>query len=362
MEIRPLTEAERKYTYTQSMQLLGQTGCIGHLRGDFDRSGNGFFTSWDDHRKEYKTDEFKAQLDDVINALRSEEYGLLQNRSGMWKYAGQYPESSFEGNYCTEYGFRADTGNHSFLIRCNPTLGDYNFYCYCYVTKWLDQHLHNAEKGIRFIDEHYNELFRIADGEKIVITDSLGKTEERTCRYIDEYHTEVGSQLYHICQFAELMKGMGLTYEAKESKEQMSREKEVQETKNSLVYHSEYGGDTEVKLEVQQYLNNGRLAISLVSFEDGYPEPFGDLTVNVEAPAPIYCGYLDTSNLSNAEKFMIDNGLGEFTGLMGRSGYCEYPLYMFNVDKLRELCPEQMAAYEHSIGVTGKEPKKEKSR
>lgn len=359
MEIRPLTEAERKYTYTQSTQLLGQTGCIGHLRGDFDRSGNGFFTSWNDHRKEYKTDEFRTELDAVINALRSDEYGLLQNRSGMQKYAGEYPESSFEGNYCTEYGFRADTGNHSFLIRCNPTPGDYNFYCYCYVTKWLDQHLHNAEKGIRFIDGHYNELFRIADGEKIVITDSLGKTEERTCRYIDEYHTEVGSQLYHICQFAELMKSMGSTYEAKESKKQVSEEMEEGDI---LVYHSEYGGDTEVKLELLPYLNNGRLGISLVGFEDGMPEPYGNLTVNIDAPTPNYCGYLDTNNLSNAEKFVVDNGLGEFTGLTGRSGYCEYPLYLFNVDKLRELCPEQMAAYEHSIGATGKKTGKEKSR
>lgn len=227
------------------------------------------------------------------------------------------------------------------------------------MTKWLDQHLHNAEKGIRFIDEHYNELFRIADGEKIVITDSLGKTEERTCRYIDEYHTEVGSQLYHICQFAELMKGMGSTYEAKESKEQMSKEAG---TKDSFVYHSEYGGDTEVKLEILPYLNNGRLGISLVGFEDGMPEPYGNLTVNIDAPTPDYCGYLDTNNLSNAEKFVVDNDLGEFTGLTGRSGYCEYPLYLFNVDKLRELCPEQMAAYEHSIGVTGKEQEKEKSR
>ena len=85
MEIRPLTEAEQKYTYTQSMQLQGQTGCIGHLRGDFDKDGNGFFTSWDNHRKEWKTDEFKSELDDVINALRSNEYGLLQSRSAMSK-------------------------------------------------------------------------------------------------------------------------------------------------------------------------------------------------------------------------------------------------------------------------------------
>ena len=35
MEIRALTPAEQKYTYAQSMQLEGQTGTIGHLRGDF---------------------------------------------------------------------------------------------------------------------------------------------------------------------------------------------------------------------------------------------------------------------------------------------------------------------------------------
>lgn len=127
MEIRPLTEKERKYTYTQGMQIMGQTGCIGHLRGDFDRGGKSFFTSWEDHRKELKTDEFKAELDDVINALRSEGYGLLQNRSTMRHYAAQHPESYFEGNYCTEYGFRAETEKYAYLLRCNPTQGDYKF-------------------------------------------------------------------------------------------------------------------------------------------------------------------------------------------------------------------------------------------
>ena len=41
MEIRALTQPEQKYTYAQSMQ-RGQTGCIGHLRGDFAPSGYGF--------------------------------------------------------------------------------------------------------------------------------------------------------------------------------------------------------------------------------------------------------------------------------------------------------------------------------
>lgn len=360
MEIRPLTEKERKYTYAQSMQIMGQTGCIGHLRGDFDRDGNSFFTSWDDHRKELKTDEFKAELDDVINALRSEEYGLLQNRSAMRHYAAQHPESYFEGNYCTEYGFRAETEKYVYLLRCNPTQGDYNFYCYCYVKDWLDGHIKSAERGIRFIDSSYNELFRIADGEKIIITDAMGEKAERTCRYIDEYHTQVGNNLYHICEFAECMERSGASYAPEKGEKQMQQE--TQESQNSLIYHSEYGGDSEIQLEVQQYADNGRIAISMITDEEGYPELFGFLTVNIDAPAPDYCGYLDTNNLSNAEKFVTENGLGEFTGVTGRSGYCEFPLYLFNVEKLCELCPEQMAAYEHSIGADVKKPEKEKSR
>lgn len=78
MEIRPLTAEEQKYTYAQSMQLEGQTGCIGHLRGDFAHSGYGFYTTWFDTREQWKTDEFKSGLDDVINALR-EDKGLLHN-------------------------------------------------------------------------------------------------------------------------------------------------------------------------------------------------------------------------------------------------------------------------------------------
>ena len=35
------------------------------------------------------------------------------------------------------------------------------------------------------------------------------KYADYTCRYIDDYHVEVGSQLYHICQFAELMEQNG---------------------------------------------------------------------------------------------------------------------------------------------------------
>ena len=179
MEIRPLTQPEQKYTYAQSMQLEGQTGCIGHLRGDFAPSGYGFYTSWTDTREQWKTDEFKSELDDVINNLR-ENKGLLHNRYDMTAFTKANPESSFKGNYCTEYGFRVDMEKHAFLLRCNPTKGDYNFYCYCYVKEWLDKHMARAEQGIRFIDPHYKEKFRIPDGGKIIITYDWGEKAEKT--------------------------------------------------------------------------------------------------------------------------------------------------------------------------------------
>lgn len=99
------------------------------------------------------------------------------------------------------------------IMRLNPNRGEYNLYCYCYQKEWLNNHLKNAERGIRFIDPHYQEQFRIADGEKISIKLGDGKTMERTCRYIDDYHLEVGTNLYHICEFAELCERNGHTVE-----------------------------------------------------------------------------------------------------------------------------------------------------
>ena len=34
LKITPMTPAEKMYSYDQGSQLEGQTGCIGHLRGD----------------------------------------------------------------------------------------------------------------------------------------------------------------------------------------------------------------------------------------------------------------------------------------------------------------------------------------
>ena len=209
MTIRAMTPQERLYSYSQSQQITMQTGCIGHLRGDMGSSGERFYSTWDDHRSDLKTDEFKAEFDDVINALRFDENygGVMKDRSALSKYCYSHPESSFGGDG-REFGFRADTEKYSYMLRLNPNQGEYNLYCYCYVRKWLDRHMTQAEKGIRFIDPNYKDLFRIPDGDQIRITHEDGTYTDKVCRYIDEYHVEVGGgwdSMFHICQFAEQM-------------------------------------------------------------------------------------------------------------------------------------------------------------
>ena len=93
MDYRVLTEAERKYTFSQSQQLSMQTGLIGYLRADFGSNGNEFWTTWNDFRKDLKTDEFKAEFDDVINGLRDGD--VLSGRKAMSSYCYSTPDSSF---------------------------------------------------------------------------------------------------------------------------------------------------------------------------------------------------------------------------------------------------------------------------
>ena len=206
LNLRPITEAERLYCYSQSQQIMAQTGCIGHLRADMDTDGNGFSSSWDDHIGYLKTQEFKDEFEVVIDSLRFDS-GVLANRTAVQKFCAAHPEAQITPDR-PDYGFRTDTVQYAYLFRLNPNKGEYNLYCYCYRRDWLGKHIQDAARGIRFIDSHYKELFRIPDGGQIRIIYPDGETLTKGCRYIDNYHVEVGSSscnLFHICEFAERM-------------------------------------------------------------------------------------------------------------------------------------------------------------
>lgn len=216
LEIRMMSKEEKMYVYTQSAQIAGQTGFIGYLRADMDTDGNGFFSTWNENTNnpKNKTEEFKKEFDEVINTLRFDDScgGILKNRSALSKFCWSHPEMKMSEDR-DDYAVRVNTEKYVYMMRLNPNKGEYNLYCYCYRRDWLDQHLEKAQRGIRFIDPNYKEKFKLRDGGIISLKGKDGSEYQETCRYIDDYHLEVGRNLYHICEFAERTEQCGYMVE-----------------------------------------------------------------------------------------------------------------------------------------------------
>ena len=228
--VRSMTKKEQLYCYTQSMQLRGQTGCIGYLRADMDTNGEAFFSSWNDFDRQRNTQGFKDDLDLVIRTLRSQDSAIhfLKDRSSLADWCFRHPDAAIDNHY--NYGFRVDTESYTYMMRLNPNKGEYNLYCYCYTKDLLDRHMAEAERGIRFINSNYKDLFRISDGDKIRITYRDGSKEDYVCRYIDPTHLEVGGgscNLFHICEFAEHMESANATVEPIDESEKTHKARSI---------------------------------------------------------------------------------------------------------------------------------------
>lgn len=77
---------------------------------------------------------------------------------------------------------------------------------------------------------------------------------------------------------------------------------------------------------------NGNLCIRLMC-KTG--EPFGTLTKNLDFKLAENEAYVDTNNIPDAERFIKDNNLGVKLKKIGRSGFCEYPLYQFDLGVIK---------------------------
>ena len=66
----------------------------------------------------------------------------------------------------------------------------------------------SADRSIRFITSGYEDLFRIPDGGTIQV-DFPDRSFIAKCEYIDDYHLKVANDIFHICQFAEILERGG---------------------------------------------------------------------------------------------------------------------------------------------------------
>lgn len=95
-----------------------------------------------------------------------------------------------------------------------------------------------------------------------------------------------------------------------------------------------------VEVKRSKYRNNDSLAIVLIP--EGCPEEYSVITVNIDDTNVFCCpfnekAFVDTNNYPDIEKFLTENELATPVGVLGQSGYCIYPLYAFDLEKIPEM-------------------------
>ena len=107
-----------------------------------------------------------------------------------------------------------------------------------------------------------------------------------------------------------------------------------------------YGKKHPLSIQVGRY-GNGTLAIQTFTHEEGYPEPWSTLTVNLDVPVEKMCQFIDTNN--NGEEIipvLEKSGFGKLTGRVCNAGYCSFPEFRFNPEKLKEFDEENFEEYD----------------
>ena len=84
------------------------------------------------------------------------------------------------------------------------------------------------------------------------------------------------------------------------------------------------------EMNIRSYSNNNT-AIELVC-EDG--KQLAIITVNLGDLLERNMAYIDTNNCPWAENFLIDNDFGLPTGEYKVSGFCIYPLYQIDLERI----------------------------
>ena len=90
---------------------------------------------------------------------------------------------------------------------------------------------------------------------------------------------------------------------------------------------------------IHKYWYNGRTCLKIRAKEklsEEFFEPFCNVTVNLPNAelSSENLVFLDVNNAPWLEQFMFDNGFGSPTGYFRTSGFCNYPLYLCNMDKI----------------------------
>lgn len=104
-----------------------------------------------------------------------------------------------------------------------------------------------------------------------------------------------------------------------------------------------YGVNRPMTFRLASYCENDNLYVGLITHEEGYPERWSDLTVNLSVRCNENTAYIDTNN--NGEEilcWLMENKLGRLTGKERQSGWCLYPEFEFDIEELLKYTSEDI--------------------
>lgn len=219
LELKAATTQETLFAYKLPTAINSYIGLIGCFRADYGSDGTSFCHSFSDGPYKDKAD--KNGFKDIFNNFVNELTASLSNFEQMSKFCENSVFARHEsGLFSGDYLFRRDEGLFSLIVKMIPVQGVYNIYIHCYFKEQLDYYIEHSKKGIRFINSNYRELFRIPNGGQITIEQPNGNLTPCVCYYIDDYHTVIGHNIWHICEFAEKMERIKTPYKPIKDKEE----------------------------------------------------------------------------------------------------------------------------------------------
>lgn len=108
---------------------------------------------------------------------------------------------------------------------------------------------------------------------------------------------------------------------------------------SELTFKSVYGVETKVMFYKSLYQNNNNLYIGAYRVdEDGYTEPFCNITVNFMDTLEENMAYIDINNIDkNLFQTMINANMMLPTGFSHTSGFCTHPIFFFPDEILNDI-------------------------
>lgn len=114
------------------------------------------------------------------------------------------------------------------------------------------------------------------------------------------------------------------------------------------INYKNYGKIHPLSIRIGFYYDNS-LAVFTDTYENGYAEPWGNITVCLSEKLEPNCAFIDINNCPDIDDWLIENKIAEFTGRTKKSGFVTYPEFRFDPEVLKEFDPD---GYENYINPT----------